>query len=44
MEVELGHTGHAVTAQRSTELMPSGQITLEVELTVPAEATGVVPG
>ncbi len=44
MEVELGHTSHADTAQRSTELIPSGQITLAVELNVPARATGVVPG
>jgi putative phosphoribosyl transferase len=41
-EVELGQTGHAAKAQRSTELIPSGQITLEGELNVPAQATGVV--
>ena len=38
----MAHTGHAATAQRSTELIPSGQITLEGELNVPARATGVV--
>lgn len=38
----MGQTGHAATAQRSTELIPSGQITLEGELNVPARATGVV--
>ena len=38
----MGQTGHAVTAQRSTELIPSAQITLEGELNVPARATGVV--
>jgi putative phosphoribosyl transferase len=42
LEVELGQTGHAAKAQRSTELIPSGQITLEGELNVPAQATGVV--
>lgn len=38
----MGQTGHAAKAQRSTELIPSGQITLEGELNVPAQATGVV--
>jgi putative phosphoribosyl transferase len=41
-EVDLGQTGHAAKAQRTTELIPSGQITLEGELNVPARATGVV--
>jgi putative phosphoribosyl transferase len=41
-EVDLRQTGHAAKAERITELIPSGQITLEGELNVPARATGVV--
>lgn len=38
----MGHTGHASAAQSKTERIPSGQITLEGELNVPADASGVV--
>jgi dienelactone hydrolase len=41
-EVELGHSGHTATARSRTEQIPSGQITLEGELSVPEGATGLV--
>jgi pimeloyl-ACP methyl ester carboxylesterase len=41
-EVELGHTSHTATARSRTEQIPSGQIMLEGELSIPEGATGVV--
>ncbi len=38
----MAHTGQAVKARSSTEQIPSGKVTLEGELSVPAGATGVV--
>ena len=38
----MGHTGHTATARSRTEQIPSGQLLLEGELSVPAGATGVV--
>jgi dienelactone hydrolase len=38
----LGHNGHTGTARSRTEQIPSGQIKLEGELSVPADASGVV--
>jgi len=38
----MGHTGHTATARSRTEEIPSGQLLLEGELSVPAGATGVV--
>src|ERR671911_3190587 len=38
----MGHTGHTGTAPSRTEQIPSGQIMLEGELSVPVGATGVV--
>jgi dienelactone hydrolase len=42
LDIEMGHTGHTGTATRRTEQIPSGQITLEGELSIPDGATGVV--
>jgi len=41
-EAELGRAGHTATARSGTEQIPSGQITLEGELSIPVGATGVV--
>src|SRR5437762_10925353 len=41
-EVELAHTAQAAKARSSTKQIPSGMVTLEGELSVPAGATGVV--
>src|SRR6266545_2167824 len=38
----MGHTGHTATARSRTEQIPSGQIRLEGELSVPVGATGIV--
>ena len=38
----MGHTGHTGAVQKRTEQIPSGQIMLEGELSVPVSATGVV--
>lgn len=38
----MGHTGHTGTARSRTEQIPSGQIMLEGELSVPVGATGAV--
>src|SRR6266550_4627105 len=38
----MGHTGQTATARSTTEQIPSGQITLEGELSVPRGAIGVV--
>jgi putative phosphoribosyl transferase len=38
----MGYSGQTGTAQSRTDQIPSGQIRLEGELSVPAEATGVV--
>jgi putative phosphoribosyl transferase len=38
----MGHIGHTGTAHIRTEQIPSGQIMLEGELSVPAGATGIV--
>lgn len=38
----MGHTGHTGTARSRVEQIPSGQIMLEGELSVPVGATGVV--
>jgi putative phosphoribosyl transferase len=38
----MGHTGHTGTARSRIEQIPSGQIMLEGELSVPVGATGVV--
>jgi putative phosphoribosyl transferase len=40
--MKMGHTSHNATAQSRTQQIPSGQITLEGELTLPVGATGVV--
>jgi putative phosphoribosyl transferase len=41
-EIRMGPTGHTGTARSRTEQIPSGQIMLEGELSVPVGATGVV--
>jgi putative phosphoribosyl transferase len=41
-EIKMGHTSHTATARSRTEQIPSGQIKLEGELSIPAGATGVV--
>ncbi|HEY2973323.1 MAG TPA: dienelactone hydrolase family protein [Pyrinomonadaceae bacterium] len=38
----MGHTGHTATARSKTEQIPSGQLLLEGELSVPVAATGIV--
>lgn len=38
----MGHTGHTATARSKTEQIPSGQLLLEGELSVPVGATGIV--
>jgi putative phosphoribosyl transferase len=38
----MGHTGHTGTARSRAEQIPSGQIMLEGELSVPVGATGIV--
>src|SRR2546425_11354094 len=38
----MGHIGHTATARSRTEQIPSGQIMLEGELSVPVGAMGVV--
>jgi putative phosphoribosyl transferase len=38
----MGHSGHTGTARSRAEQIPSGQIMLEGELSVPVDATGVV--
>jgi putative phosphoribosyl transferase len=38
----MGHIGHTGTVRRRTEEIPSGQLMLEGELQVPADATGIV--
>jgi dienelactone hydrolase len=40
--IEMGHTGHTGTARSRVEQIPSGQIMLEGELSVPEGAAGVV--
>jgi putative phosphoribosyl transferase len=38
----MGHTGHTATARSRREQIPSGQLLLEGELSVPVGAPGVV--
>jgi putative phosphoribosyl transferase len=40
--LKLGDTGHSGTARKRTEKIPSGQITLDGEVSVPVGATGIV--
>jgi putative phosphoribosyl transferase len=41
-EIKMEHRSHAATARSRTEQIPSGQVVLEGELSIPAGALGVV--